>query len=138
MITPNGIGLSPDGSTLYVAETDTGRLWGFDVMGPGELRLKPWPSPCGGRIVAGLGGYGRFDSLAVSASGNICVATVEGCSIAEISPQVGLLRHHPMPDMLTTNICFGGPDLRTAYVTLSHTGQLAALDWHEPGLKLSY
>ena len=138
MVTPNGIGLSPDGSTLYVAETDTGRIWAFEVTGPGELRLLPWPSPCGGRIVAGLGGYTRFDSLAISASGNICAATVEGCSIAEISPQLGLLRHHTVPDMLTTNICFGGPDLRMAYVTMSHTGQLAALDWHEPGLKLAY
>ena len=138
MITPNGIGLSPDGNALYVAETDTGRIWAFEVAGPGKLRLLPWPSPCGGRLVAGLGGYARFDSLAVSASGNVCAATVEGCSIAEISPQLGLLRHHRVPDMLTTNICFGGPDLRTAYVTMSHTGQLAALDWHEPGLQLAY
>ena len=84
------------------------------------------------------GGYGRFDSLAVSASGHICAATVEGCSIAEISPVSGLIRHHHVPDMLTTNICFGGDDLRTAYVTLSHTGQLAALAWHEPGLALAY
>ena len=138
MVTPNGIGLSPDGDTLYVAETDTGRIWAFEILAPGKLRLLPWPSPCGGRLVAGLGGYARFDSLAISASGTICAATVEGCSIAEISPQHGLLRHHTVPDMLTTNICFGGPDLRTAYVTMSHTGQLAALNWHEPGLKLAY
>lgn len=138
MMTPNGVGLSPDGRTLYVAETDTGRIWGFDVEAPGKLRLKGWPSPNGGRIIAGLGGYGRFDSLAVSASGHICAATVEGCSIAEISPVTGLLRHHFVPDMLTTNICFGGEDLRTAYVTLSHTGQLAALEWHEPGLALAH
>ncbi|MDB5846699.1 MAG: gluconolactonase [Rhodoferax sp.] len=138
MLTPNGIGLSPDGRTLYVAETDTGRIWGFEVTGPGELRLAPWPSPNGGRIVAGLGGYARFDSLAVTASGNICAATVEGCSIAEISPVQGLLRHHTVPDLLTTNICFGGTDLRTAYVTLSHSGRLGAMDWHEPGLALAY
>ena len=138
MVTPNGIGLSPDGKVLYVAETDTGRIWGFDVQAPGELKLRPWPSPNGGRIVAGLGGYARLDSLAVSGSGRVCAATVEGCSIAEICPDHGLLRHHMVPDMLTTNICFGGSDLRTAYVTLSHTGQLAALDWHEPGLKLAY
>jgi gluconolactonase len=136
MLTPNGIGLSPDGGTLYVAETDTGRIWSFEVTGPGQLRRLPWPSPNGGRIVAGLGGYGRFDSLAVSSSGNVCAATVEGCSIAEISPATGLLRHHAVPDMLTTNICFGGPDLRTAYVTLSHTGCLGSMDWHEPGLRL--
>lgn len=82
MITPNGIGLSPDGRQLYVAETDTGGIWGFEVDAPGRLKLRPWPSPNGGRIIAGLGGYTRFDSLAVSDSGHICAATVEGCSIA--------------------------------------------------------
>lgn len=138
LITPNGIGISPDGGTIYVAETDTGRIWGFEVTGPGRIRPRPWPSPCGGRLVVGLPGYARFDSLAVAASGRICAATVEGCSVAEISPDVGLLRHHLVPDLLTTNICFGGQDLRTAYVTMSHTGQLAALDWHEPGLRLAY
>ena len=138
LITPNGIALSPDGGTLYVAETDTGRIWAYEISGLGQIRPRPWPSPSGGRIVVGLPGYSRFDSIAVSASGNICAATIEGCSIAEISPATGLLRHHMVPDMLTTNICFGGPDMRTAYVTMSHTGQLAAMDWHEPGLKLTH
>ena len=138
MLTPNGIGLSPDGKTLYVAETDTGRIWAFEVTGPGTLRLLPWPSPNGGRIVAGLGGYGRFDSLAVSSSGNVCGATVEGCSIAEVSPGSGQVRHHMVPDMLTTNICFGGADLRTAYITMSHTGCLGAMQWHEAGLRLAH
>jgi gluconolactonase len=138
LITPNGIALSPDGCTLYVAETDTGRIWAYEISGPGQIRSRPWPSPSGGRIVVGLPGYSRFDSIAVSASGNICAATIEGCSIAEISPLTGLVRHHMVPDMLTTNICFGGPEMRTAYVTMSHTGHLAAMDWHEPGLKLTH
>jgi gluconolactonase len=43
-----------------------------------------------------------------------------------------------MPDMFCTNICFGGPDLRTAYMTLSGTGKLVAMDWPEPGLRLAY
>ena len=43
-----------------------------------------------------------------------------------------------MADPVTTNICFGGPDMRTAYVTLSGTGQLVALDWPEPGLRPAY
>ncbi len=51
---PNGIGLSPDGSVLYVAETDSGRLWAWDVITPGEVRRMPWPSPNGGRLAAGL------------------------------------------------------------------------------------
>ena len=43
-----------------------------------------------------------------------------------------------MPDVYPTNICFGGPDLKTAYVTLSGTGQLAAMDWSDPGLRLNF
>lgn len=137
LITPNGIGLSPAGTTLYVAETLTARLWTWDILGPGQLRKHPWPSPNGGRCILGLGGYARFDSLAVASSGNICVAALENCSIIEVRPD-GSYRTHGVPDLLVTNLCFGAEDLRTAYVTLSYEGKLCAIDWHEPGLKLSY
>ena len=43
-----------------------------------------------------------------------------------------------MPDPLTTNICFGGADLRTAYVTLSGTGRLVSTPWPRPGLQLNF
>ena len=138
MITPNGIGLAPDGKTLYVAETDTGRLWAFDVVGSGELKLQGWPSPAGGRCVASLPGYGRFDSLALAASGNICVATVEGSSIAEFTPGGTLVALHPCDDRLVTNLCFGGPDRRSAFITLSYSGRLVSMSWHEPGLELHF
>ena len=61
MITPNGIGLSPDGNTLYVAETEAARLWAFPIEAPEMVRKEPWLSPHGGRIVAGMGGYQRFE-----------------------------------------------------------------------------
>jgi len=134
ILTPNGIGLSPDGSVLYVAETETARLWAFDLAAPGVVRKQPFPSPHGGRLVIGLDGFQRFDSLAVTASGTICIATlVSGC-ITVVSPQGALLGQVAMPEPYPTNICFGGPDLRTAYVTLALTGRLAALAWPEPGL----
>jgi gluconolactonase len=43
-----------------------------------------------------------------------------------------------MPDEIPTNICFGGPDLKQAYVTLSSTGRLYALSWEQAGLKLAF
>ena len=43
-----------------------------------------------------------------------------------------------MPDVYPTNICFGGADMKTAYITLSGSGQLAAMDWPEPGLRLNF
>jgi gluconolactonase len=86
----------------------------------------------------GSAGYQRFDSLAVDAAGNICVATLINGGITVVSPDGGAVRHVPMPDRWTTNICFGGPDLRTAFLTLSSTGRLVACDWEEPGLALAY
>ena len=138
MLTPNGIGLSPDGHTLYVAETETARLWAFDVLAPGVLGKAPFPSPHGGRLMVGLGGFQRFDSLAVDAAGNVCVATLVNGSVSVMAPAGGLLRQIPMPDMFCTNICFGGADLRTAYMTLSGTGQLVAMPWDAAGLRLAH
>ena len=138
MITPNGIGLSPDGRRLYVAETVPGRLWAFDIVGPGEIRRQPWPSPHGGTLIAGVGGYRQFDSLAVDSAGNICIATLFEPGITVISPDGRHIDRLAMSDLYTTNICFGGPDLRTAYVTLSTSGRLVALDWPRPGLGLHH
>jgi gluconolactonase len=138
ILTPNGVGLSPDGRTVYVAETETARLWAFDLESPGVAREHPFPSPHGGRLVAGLGGYQRFDSLAVDATGNICVATLLSGCISVIAPDGQLLRQVRTGDPVTTNICFGGPDLRTAYVTLSGIGHLVSFDWSEAGLPLAH
>ena len=137
-LTPNGIGLSPDGKVLYVAETEPARLWAFDITEPGVVKQQGWPSPHGGRLVTGLPGFQRFDSLAVDAAGNICVATLLSGCISVIAPDGRLVRQVPMGDPMTTNICFGGPDLTTAYVTLSGTGQLVAMDWPDRGLRLGY
>ena len=65
ILSPNGCGLSPDGKVLFVADTEAARLWAFDIVEPGVVRKQPFPSPHGGRIVAGLPGFQRFDSLAV-------------------------------------------------------------------------
>jgi gluconolactonase len=138
LLTPNGIGLSPDESRLYVAETLTGRLWAFDLEAPGAVRRRRYPSLNGGELVAGLPGFQLFDSLAVEAGGNVCVATLFNGGITVIPPDGSHVEHVPLPDDFTTNICFGGPGLRTAYVTLSSSGCLAALDWPRPGLALSF
>jgi gluconolactonase len=138
LVTPNGIGLSADETRLYVAETEPCRLWEFQVPAPGEVRKEPWPSPHGGRLAAGPGGYQRFDSLAVDADGNVCVATLINGGITVISPDGARVEHIPMPDRYTTNICFGGPELRTAFITLSMSGRLVATEWPRPGLALQH
>ena len=99
--------------------------------------------PHGGRFVAGLGGYQMFDSLAIDAAGNICVATLVTGAVTVISPAGQILRVVRFADPMVTNICFGGADLNRAFITLSGTGQLVAMDWVDgdwniPGLKLNF
>jgi gluconolactonase len=140
-LTPNGIALSPDDKTLYYAETEGARLWAFDLTGAGTSTKLPFPSPHGGRLVAACpgGGYQRFDSIAVDAFGNIVIATLLKGGISTIAPDGTLLSFVPTHDIMTTNICFGGPDMRTAYITLSGIGKLIAIDdWPVPGLRLAY
>jgi gluconolactonase len=137
---PNGIGLSPDERWLYVAETHAGRLWAYPIVGPGEIAKgqgeKPWQP---GRLLAGVSDFRFFDSLAVEAGGNICVGTVLKGGITVVAPSGGIVEFVETPgDELATNICFGGPDLKTAFVTLSSTGQLVAADWPRPGLALNF
>jgi gluconolactonase len=66
------------------------------------------------------------------------VATLVSGEIATVSPWGEILRAAPMPERMPTNICFGGEGMRTAFVTLSSTGRLAALAWDEPGLRLPF
>jgi gluconolactonase len=133
----NGIGLSPDERTLYVAETETGRLWAWDILGPGNTRREHWPSGNGGRCLYTAPGFRRFDSLAVQADGAIAVATLVSGEITVIAPDGTLVRTVPMPERMPTNIAFGGPGMTTAYVTLSTSGRLVSLPWDAPGLKLN-
>ncbi|MEC7368212.1 MAG: SMP-30/gluconolactonase/LRE family protein [Pseudomonadota bacterium] len=130
---PNGIGLSPDERTLYVAETPTGRLWAYDLSGPGRLNSAQRPT-----MMAQIPDYHMFDSLAVDALGNICVATLITGGITVHSADGTAARLVQMPDVLTTNICFGGENLATAFITLSTTGQLISCQWETRGHPLNF
>ena len=134
--TPNGIGLSPDGKTVYVADTQTGRLWGCDVAFPGELGPSSVPG-LPGRVVASLPGYQLVDSLAVEADGRVCVGTLINGGITACVPD-GEMEHIPVPDLMVTNIAFGGSDMRDAWITASGTGRLYRTRWPRPGLRLAY
>jgi len=135
---PNGIGLSPDGRTLYVAETETARLWAWEITAPGELARVHGPVPVahGGTLIYTPGRYARFDSLAVEANGFICVATLAQGGISICAPDGSGAEFLPTGDPMTTNICFGGAGLRKAYLTLSGRGELLETDWPRAGLKL--
>lgn len=126
---PNGVGLSPAGDRVYAAESFSGRLLAWDLTGPGTVA-----SPMATVVEATKG---HFDSLAVEADGTIVVAAI-GEGLCVVQADGSGHEYVPMPDRFTTNVAFGGDDRRTAFVTLSGSGRLVAVDWPRPGLELAY
>ena len=135
LISPNGVGLSPDEAVVYVADTNLGRLWAFDVASVGVLGPPNGFAP--GRVVCNLPGYQLLDSLAVEAGGKVCVATIINGGITAFALD-GTTEHFAFPDLVVTNICFGGDDMMTAWITASSTGKLFKARWPRPGLKLNF
>ncbi len=106
VVTPNGAGLSPDGTQLYISETFTGRIRVFDVTGPGKLveTADLFTHPASG----GEGYF--FDGLTVDSQGNVIVADLMESAVRVISPDgkdLGLVRT-PEPDIMVTCAAFGG------------------------------
>ena len=141
--TANGIGLSKDGGTLYVADTIFARLWKVhipDPVGkPGVAAPGPVPgSP--GEVVMTLPGYQFVDSLKLEACGNVCVATIG-------LPEGGITIHHadgsgtervPVPDPFVTNLCFGVADPQDVWITASGTGMIYKGRWDRPGMPMAF
>ncbi len=136
LVTPNGIMLSPDRQTLYVASTATRQILSFRVTGPGQLAQKDGRAEM--KVVASLGGILNFDSMCMQADGTLVVAAGFPGQLLQISPDGNVLDKMSLPDAAVTNAAFGGHDMRTLYVTFSATGRIAVLPWSRPGLKLLY
>jgi gluconolactonase len=148
---PNGIGLSPGHDVLYWAQTHTRQVMRRTLAGPGQVVDSPGCSIAAlvqhGRVdrdalVVGLDGAQELDSLAVEADGSVCVGTLVDSGITVVDP-AGFVREKfilppALADGAVTNICFGGENLSTAFVTLSLTGQLISCRWPRPGLRLVF
>ena len=114
--------------TVYVADTIQARIYAVDRK---QVAQRP-------RLVATVPGMVSLDSLAMTAAGNICVATIgERGAISTVTPlgQVSAVR---TDDPVTTNIAFGGADMCDAFITLSMKGMLVQMRWDEPGMRLVY
>ena len=135
VVSPNGVGLSPDERKLYVADCMMGRLYEFEIPSPGVMQAQESMAP--GRVVSTLPGFQWLDSLAVEASGRICVGTLWNGGVTTFEPS-GAYEHMAFPDPVTTNICFGGADMRDAWITGSSTGKLFKVRWPRAGLKLPF
>jgi gluconolactonase len=147
----NGIGLSPDGRTLYWAQSHTRQVMRRRLSGHGQLIASPgydvFSFARTGKLdpdalLAGLPGARDLDSLAIDSAGAVCVGTLIDSGISVISADGRSVELWTLPpslaDRFVTNICFGGPELKTAYITCSETGRLVACDWPRPGLKLAF
>jgi gluconolactonase len=133
----NGVGLSPDETSLYVACTWAGRLCRFVVTGPGRIDETRNMMGSSEIYIGSAPRDAHFDSLAVTASGSVCVAALGIGGVMTFAPD-GASDFIDMPDNVVTNLAFGGVDMRDAYVTFSETGRLVKMRWDEPGLKLNY
>lgn len=136
LTTPNGVGLSPAGDQLYVAETRTGRVWRWTLTGPGVVAKASSPfMPTDAQLVATLGDYRLCDSMALEASGALCVAALVNVAVAVINPDTGSVAYEfiETSDYFVTNLAFGGSDGFTAFVTSSGLGELLEVAWPRPG-----
>lgn len=128
---PNGLGFSPDGLRLYVSET-IGDVLVWDIEGPGRLVNK--------RVHYHSAEEHGWDGLAVDGGGNVCVANLKASGISVISPGGEEISRFVTPqfDPWITNICFGGPDLGTAYICSAGRGILYSVRWPWRGLRLNF
>ncbi|MBN8830394.1 MAG: SMP-30/gluconolactonase/LRE family protein [Sphingomonadales bacterium] len=135
-ISPNGIGLSPDETRLYWVDSMLQRMWSLAIEAPGVVA--PEVGHNSGDVLTNLPGLQWFDSLAVEAGGKVAAATLFNGGISVVDPGDMSVEHVPVPDPITTNIAFGGPDMRTAWITGSATGTLFKCRWPRPGLRLNF
>jgi gluconolactonase len=126
-ISYNGVGISPDMRTVYVSDTYTARVYAYDRKI--EAQTPRWVATAPGPVM--------LDSLAMTAAGNVCVATLMPGAITTVTPAGGV-GTVPMDDRLVTNIAFGGADMMDAWITFSDRGALVRTRWSEPGMKLVY
>jgi gluconolactonase len=147
---PNGIALSPDGKRLYVAETYTRRVLYWELQAPGQLAPNPRTLDGSHLLTAAIPGQGILDSMAVDSEGNVWAATMlpEGADprvnggLTIVSPKGEVLQFleiavgSPVP--LPSNVCFGGDDRRTIFVTCGGSGMLVKARVSVPGHPLNF
>jgi len=126
MGTTNGIDVSPDGRTLYVNESVQRNLWAFRILEDGSLSDK--------RLIKQFPDFG-FDGMRCDVDGNLYITRHGKGTVAKVSPDGTVLREIDVLGKRPSNICFGGPDGRTAYVTEVDHGRLVAFRVDRPGLE---
>ena len=126
MGTANGIDISPDGRTLYVNESLQRNIWAFSIAADGALSDK--------RLLRRFDDYG-MDGMRVDVDGNLYVSRFGKGTVVKLAPDGTLLREIALPGDRPSNLCFGGPDGRTVYVTEVEHQRLLQFRVDRPGLE---
>ena len=125
MGTTNGIEVSPDGKKLYVNESEQRNVWAFDIQPDGSLAnktlLKKFPD------------HG-FDGMRCDVDGNLYITRYGKGTVVMLSPAGKILREIDVLGARPSNLCFGGPDGRTVYVTEVEHRRLVQFRVEKPGL----
>lgn len=125
MGTTNGIEVSPDGKTLFVNETTQRNVWALPIKADGTVGEK--------RLLKKFDDFG-FDGMRCDVDGNLYITRYRKGTVVVLSPSGEILREIDVLGSMPSNICFGGPDGRTAYVTEVEHTRLVQFRVDKPGL----
>lgn len=128
MGTTNGIEVSPDGKTLYVNESKQRNVWAFTITKEGPL--------AGKRLLKQFPDHG-FDGMRCDVDGNLYITRYGKGTVVVLSPEGKVLREIDVLGARPSNVCFGGPDGRTVYVTEVEHTRLVQFRTDRPGLAWS-
>ena len=124
MGTTNGIDVSPDGKTLYVNESVQRNVWAFDITADGLANK---------RLVKKFEDHG-FDGMRCDVDGNLYITRYGKGTVVKMTPKGEILKEIAVLGDAPSNLCFGGPDGRTAYVTEVKKQRLVSFRVDKPGL----
>jgi sugar lactone lactonase YvrE len=125
MGTTNGIEVSPDGKTLYVNESVQRNVWAFPIKADGTLGEK--------KLLKKFDDHG-FDGMRCDVDGNLYITRYGKGTVVKLSPEGKVLKEIDVLGKQPSNICFGGPDGRTAYVTEVESKRVVTFRVDKPGL----
>lgn len=126
--TTNGIEVSPDGKTLYVNESVQRNVWAWTITAEKRLSDK--------RLVRQFPDFG-FDGMRCDVDGNLYITRHGKGTVVKMSPGGEILREIDVLGKKPSNLCFGGPDGKTVYVTEVDHRRLVKFRVDRPGLAWS-
>ncbi|MCA9044372.1 MAG: SMP-30/gluconolactonase/LRE family protein, partial [Planctomycetaceae bacterium] len=124
MGTTNGIEVSPDGKSLYVNESAQRNVWAFTITADKTLADK--------RLIRKFEDHG-FDGMRVDLDGNLYISRYGKGTVVKMTPSGEILREISVLGLKPSNVCFGGPDGCTVYVTEVESTRLVSFRVDRPG-----